>query len=127
VIVVIASSSAPVAFASCSSWSAAVDGDPTTRWASSWADSQTFAIDLGSSRTVGRAILRWEAAYAKAYRIEVSRDNSTWRTVFTATAANGAVDNAGFTATTARYVRFVGVQRATSYGYSLWELEVYAR
>ena len=31
-----------------------------------------------------------------------------------------------FTPTTARYVRVVGTKRATSYGYSLWEVGVQA-
>ncbi len=72
-------------------------------------------------------VLRWEAAYASAYRIEVSADGSTWRPVWSTDAGDGGVDNDTFAPTTARYVRMAGVKRATSYGYSLYELEVYAR
>jgi hypothetical protein len=103
----------------------AVDGDPTTRWGSSWSDNQWISVDLGSVRTVGRVILRWETAYGRAYRIEVSADNSTWRTVWSTTTGDGGVDNDVFAATTARYVRMTGVSRGTSYGYSLYEFEVY--
>jgi hypothetical protein len=70
-------------------------------------------------------ILRWEAAYATAYRVELSSDGSTWRTVWSTDTGNGDVDNDVFAASSARYVRVTGVHRATSYGYSLWELEVY--
>ncbi|GAA4683901.1 penicillin acylase family protein [Phytohabitans rumicis] len=103
----------------------AVDGDTSTRWASEWVDSQTLTVDLGSSKTVGRTILRWEPAYASAYRIETSTNGTTWTTAWSTTAGNGGTDNDAFTPRTARYVRFVGVTRATSYGYSLWEFEVY--
>jgi hypothetical protein len=103
-----------------------VDGDPATRWSSGWSDNQSITVDLGAARTVGRVVLSWEAAYARSYRIDVSTDNATWRTVLSTTAGDGGVDNEDFPATTARYVRVVGLTRATTYGFSLWELEVYA-
>ncbi|WP_433268073.1 penicillin acylase family protein [Actinosynnema sp. CS-041913] len=103
----------------------AVDGKPDTRWASDWTDGQWFQVDLGAPRTVGRVVLRWEAAYAKSYRIEVSADGTRWREVSTIGAGNGDQDVVAFPPTTARFVRMTGIQRATSYGYSLYELEVY--
>jgi len=103
----------------------AVDGNPDTRWGSKFSDPQSITVDLGAAQQVGRAILRWENAYGRAYRIEVSADGSTWRTVFSTTAGNGGEDNVAFTPTQARFVRMTGTQRATGYGYSLWELEVY--
>lgn len=105
----------------------AVDGSGTTRWASQSSDAQWLQVDLGSARQVARAVLRWEAAYGKGYTISVSDNGSAWRTVATVTAGNGGVDNVTFPATTARYVRFTGQTRGTGYGYSLYELEVYAR
>jgi acyl-homoserine lactone acylase PvdQ len=105
----------------------AVDGDPTTRWSSGWSDNQSITVDLGSARTVGRVILRWEAAYGRSYRIDVSNDNSTWRTVFSTSTGDGGTDNDVFAGTSARYVRMFGLTRATSFGFSLWELEVYSR
>jgi acyl-homoserine lactone acylase PvdQ len=103
----------------------AVDGDPGSRWASDWSDNQSITVDLGAATTVGRAILRWETAYARAYRIDVSTNGSAWTTVFTTANGNGGTDNDAFAAVTARYVRMSGVTRATSYGYSLYEFEVY--
>jgi hypothetical protein len=55
----------------------------------------------------------------------VSTDNATWRTVWSTGTGDGGVDNDVFAATTARYVRMSGVARGTSYGYSLYEFEVY--
>ncbi|MFD0819657.1 penicillin acylase family protein, partial [Micromonospora zhanjiangensis] len=106
---------------------AAVDGDPTTRWSSWWTDNQSFTVDLGATRTVGRVILRWEAAYGSAYRIETSTDGRTWRAVFSTTTGNGGTDNVVFAPTGARYLRLVGVDRGTDYGYSLWEFEAYPK
>lgn len=104
----------------------AVDGSSTTRWSSGYSDNQWLQVDLGSSRQVARVVLRWEAAYGKAYQIQMSTDGATWTTATTVSAGNGDVDNLAFEARTARYVRMQGVTRATSYGYSLYELEVYA-
>ncbi|NUO55390.1 MAG: discoidin domain-containing protein, partial [Hamadaea sp.] len=84
-------------------------------------------VDLGSAQTVGRVLLHWESAYGRAYRIEVSTDNSAWTTVWSTTTGNGGLDIDAFTPVSARYVRMTGVTRATSYGYSLWEFEVYAK
>src|SRR2546421_146384 len=106
---------------------AAVDADRGTRWSSGWSDDQWISVDLGAATPVSRVILRWEAAYATAYRIEVSDDGSTWRSVWSTDAGDGDVDNDAFAVTTARYVRMFGVRRATSYGFSLWEMEVYGR
>jgi acyl-homoserine lactone acylase PvdQ len=105
----------------------AIDGDPTTRWSSAASDDQYLQVDLGSAKTVARTVLRWEAAYGAAYSIQTSSDGSTWTTVYSTTTGNGGVDNITFSPTTARYVRMRGTTRGTSYGYSLYELEVYSR
>jgi cytochrome c len=101
------------------------DGDTATRWGSAFADPQWISVDLGSVRSVSRVRLNWEAAYGRAYRIEVSSDNATWTAVNTQAASDGGIDDVSFTATNARYVRMYGTARATAWGYSLWEMEVY--
>ncbi|WP_354644352.1 discoidin domain-containing protein [Kitasatospora camelliae] len=103
----------------------AVDGSQSTRWASDWNDDQWFQVDLGSARTVNRVTLDWERAYGQAYRIEVSTDGGTWRTVWTTTGGNGGLDTARFDPTAARYVKVQGVKRGTQWGYSLYEVGVY--
>ncbi|MEV5206584.1 penicillin acylase family protein [Micromonospora sp. NPDC053740] len=105
----------------------AIDGSLGSRWASSYNDNQWLRVDLGAARTVSRAVLRWEAAYGTSYRIEVSGDGNSWTPVFATTTGNGGVDNATFAPVTARYVRVYGVRRATSYGFSLYEVEVYGK
>jgi hypothetical protein len=47
-----------------------------------------------------------------------------WTQVFATGNGDGGVDVARFAAVPARYVRVTGTQRATSYGYSLYEAQV---
>ncbi|MFC0626277.1 discoidin domain-containing protein [Kribbella deserti] len=104
----------------------AVDGSTTTRWASAeGVDPQWIRIDLGQPSAVSRLKLNWEVAYAKSYRIETSDDGVNFRTVKTITSGDGGIDDHTGLAANGRYVRVVGTQRGTTYGYSLWELEVY--
>ncbi|PZG23770.1 hypothetical protein C1J01_00540 [Nonomuraea aridisoli] len=103
----------------------AVDGSTSTRWASAeGVDPQWIRVDLGSPHTVSRVRLTWEAAYARAYRVQISPDGSTWSDVHSTAAGDGATDDLTVSGT-GRYVRVYGTQRGTPYGYSLWEMEVY--
>ncbi len=103
----------------------AVDGSATTRWASAeGADPQWLRVDLGQAAAVHRVVLNWEAAYAKKYRIEVSDDGTTFTTAAAVDNGDGKTDDLSLTAH-GRYVRFVGLTRATSYGYSFWEMQVF--
>ncbi|WP_405987412.1 ThuA domain-containing protein [Streptomyces sp. NBC_00872] len=101
----------------------AVDGDPATRWSSAYSDPQSITVDLGSVRTLQRVRLNWETAYGRAYTVQTSPDNQTWRTVNTTTAGDGGIDDIAVSGT-ARYVRVQGTARATQWGYSLWDLAV---
>ncbi|HZF91615.1 discoidin domain-containing protein [Streptomyces sp.] len=104
---------------------AAVDGNLTgTRWASQWSDNQWFQVDLGQSTAVSRVVLTWEVAYGKAYDIQLSENGTDWRTVRSVTGGDGGTDDIAVSGT-GRYVRLQGVTRATGYGYSLWEFQVY--
>ncbi|MFD7455664.1 MULTISPECIES: discoidin domain-containing protein [unclassified Streptomyces] len=116
-----ASSSEGAAFAA----SAAVDGNLTgTRWASQWTDDQWLQVDLGTSADISRVVLTWEAAYGKAYDIQLSDNGTDWRTAKSVTAGDGGTDDLTLSGT-GRYVRLKGLTRATGYGYSLWEFQVY--
>ena len=104
--------------------SAAVDGNMSTRWSSVFSDPQWIYVDLGATYNINRAVLRWEVAYGRSYTIQTSSNASTWTTIFTTTTGNGATDDLSVTGT-GRYVRMRGTVRGTTYGYSLWEFEVY--
>lgn len=102
---------------------AATDGDLGTRWASASADQQWLQVDLGSSQQVCRVVLSWEAAYGKAFRVQTSADGTTWATAATVTDGVGGTQTITVSAT-ARYLRLDLQQRATGYGFSLWEVAV---
>lgn len=101
------------------------DGNVATRWESASTDDQHIQLDMGKSIHFTRAVLNWEAAYGKSYVIEVSENGSTWETVNTTTNGDGGIDNLVLDGQKGRYIRMRGVQRATAYGYSLFEFEVY--
>ncbi|MFJ9766242.1 discoidin domain-containing protein [Streptomyces erythrochromogenes] len=103
---------------------AAVDGDNGTRWSSQFADPQWIQVDLGAPARLSQVVLRWETAHARAYRIELSTNGTDWTTAHSTTAGPGGVQTLDITGT-ARYVRMYGTQRATAWGYSLWEFQVY--
>ena len=103
---------------------AAVDGNTGTRWSSAFSDPQWIRVDLGATAAIDQVVLRWEAAYARAFQLQVSADGSSWSTVYSTTTGTGGVQTLAVTGT-GRYVRMLGTQRATPYGYSLWEFQVF--
>jgi hypothetical protein len=104
----------------------AVDADGNTRWSSSYADNQYIIVDLGTNYSVSQVKLAWESAYAKQFQIQTSTNNSTWTTVYSNYSSTGGTQTITFAATTARYVKVYCIQRATTYGFSLYEFEIYA-
>jgi hypothetical protein len=102
----------------------AVDDNPATRWASLRTDSEWIQVDLGSAQTINTVTLNWEAAFARAYNIQVSTDGRSWKTVFSTSGGNGGTEKIDFQSTSARYVKMQGVQRATYFGYSLYEFKI---
>jgi len=105
----------------------AFDGDLTgTRWSSASAvDPSWISADLGVAQSFDRVVLTWENAYATAYQIQVSNDNQNWTSVYTQAAGKGGTETIDFASTSSRYVRMYGTQRASAYGYSLYEFQVF--
>src|SRR6266542_2688605 len=103
--------------------SAAVDGNTGTRWSSAFSDPQWLRVDLGAIAAIDQVVLTWEAAYARAFQIQVSTDGSTWTNIFSTTTGTGGTQTLAVNGT-GRYVRMYGTVRGTPYGYSLWELAV---
>jgi hypothetical protein len=104
--------------------SAAVDGNTASRWSSAFSDPQWIQIDLGSSYAITQVVLNWEAAYATGYQVQTSADGSSWTTVYSTTTGTGGTQTLAVSGT-GRYVRMNGTARATPYGYSLWEFQVF--
>lgn len=107
-------------------WAAAhaVDGNENTRWSSEFTDDEWIYVDLEFSRPIIGVVLKWEGAYGKGYEIQVSNNLSHWVTVHTETNGDGGIDDIPLS-TNGRYLRILGTERGTGYGYSLWDFEVY--
>src|SRR6266581_7635166 len=95
---------------------AAVDGNAATRWSSAFSDPQWLQVDLGTSVSICRVVLTWEAAYGKAFRVQVSPDASMWTDIYSTTAGTGGVQTLDVSGT-GRYVRMSGTVRGTQWGY----------
>ncbi|MDQ2819806.1 MAG: discoidin domain-containing protein [Pseudomonadota bacterium] len=100
----------------------AFDGKLTTRWSSALDDAAWIQFDFGVKTQVGYLKLVWENSYGKQYNLQVSDDGTTYATVRTVTAGTGGTEEFFNLNINARYVRMQGVQRATQYGYSLYEI-----
>jgi len=107
----------------------AVDANISTRWSSLYTDPQTFTIDLLSKYTITAVVLNWETASAKDYTIQVSNDGTAWTTISTkAGMATGArIDTIKGLSANARYIKMVGTARTGTWGYSLYEFEVWGK
>ncbi len=104
----------------------AVDANGTTRWSSAYSNNQNFVVDLGANYSINRIRIAWEDAYARDYQLQVSTNNTTWTTIREQWGkSSAAADDYTGLASTARWVKVYCINRATSYGFSIWEFEVY--
>jgi beta-glucanase (GH16 family) len=106
----------------------AFDLDPATRWATSsttgWVDPGWIYVDLGATAQISRVELQWDPAYASSYKIQVSPNASSWTDIYSTTTGKGFKEVLNVSGT-GRYVRMYGTARATPYGYSLYDFNVF--
>ncbi|GIH08008.1 hypothetical protein Rhe02_60750 [Rhizocola hellebori] len=102
----------------------AFDGNNSTRWSSAFADPQWIQVDLGAAHSVNRIVLNWQTAYGRAFQLQTSANGTTWTTIYSTTTSTGGLQDLAVTGS-GRYVRMYGTVRATGYGYSLLEFQVY--
>lgn len=71
--------------------------------------------------------MNWEFVTAKRYDIQVSMDGASWATSWSKTDGFGGMGivESVLNGNTGRYVRMQGYERATVWGYSIWEMEVF--
>lgn len=106
---------------------AVADGSTGSRWSSRYADHEWVYVDLGASQEISSVVLHWETAYARAYSLQVSGDAQSWTDVYVNDTAKGGLETISFNPVKARYVRMLGRKRATEWGYSLYDFEVYGK
>lgn len=106
---------------------AAFDGNTTdTRWSSRFSDPQWLQVNLGSVQAICGVTLNWENAYGKAFRIETATSaTGPWTPLYSTSTGTGGtqmltVNGSG------QYVRLTGTARKGTYGYSLFEMQVFS-
>jgi hyaluronoglucosaminidase len=103
------------------------DGDSSTRWASGYSDDEWVQVKLAGPTAVRAITVSWESACANAYSLQTSTDGSTWQTLRTVTDSTCGLDVFTFAESDpVRYVRVQGIDRKSTWGYSVYELGVYA-
>ncbi|MFH9818700.1 beta-N-acetylglucosaminidase domain-containing protein [Streptomyces sp. NPDC017230] len=102
------------------------DGLTGTRWASGYSDDEWVRVELSAPATVAAVTVAWESACATEYTVQTSPDGVNWTTASTQRPDACGNDVVRLAATEAvRYVRVRGVERKTTWGYSIHELGVY--
>ena len=71
--------------------SKAVDGDDAapSRWASLFNDDESLTLDLGAVRPLCEARLKWEAAHAATYELQMLSDSGNWTTLVAVNGTEG--------------------------------------
>lgn len=104
----------------------AVDGDEGTRWSSNYTDSEWLYVDLGTDYEICKVIIKWEDAYGEDYDL-IYWDGSTWVVITAVTGNSSTYNEHNNLNVTTQFIGFQGHKRATTYGYSIWEFEVYEK
>ncbi|MFD2329385.1 polysaccharide lyase family 8 super-sandwich domain-containing protein [Cohnella sp. GCM10020058] len=97
----------------------------TSYWQSDASNDEWLVVDLQDQYTINKVRLKWEQAYGKSYKIQVSNDAVAWTDVYATSMGDGGIDDITFGKAGARYVRMQGVQQGNGAGYSLSEFNVY--
>ena len=115
------------ATASSGDASLAIDDNAGTRWESEFSDSEWFLLDMGQSRTFNYIKIKWEGAYAKRFQLLASADGVNFTAFYTESNLDHADWQAIYVETpvTARYIKYQGLERATQWGQSFFEFQVF--
>lgn len=103
------------------------DGASASRWESNPNDQEWIYVDLEKKQILHTLRVRWEQAHAATYLVQVSNDAKNWRTIEHVKKSKGGVEDISLKGVKARFVKIVGTERATEFGFSIFELEVYGK
>jgi hexosaminidase len=118
----------------------AIDGDRSTRWSSdnpldcqpkpcSYDPTNDYLqVEFAEAHPVHHIDLYWEAARPSRYAIQVSQDGTHWIDVVRvvgAPAVGPADSHTVAVEDPVKFVRMQGLERATAWGYSLWEMNIW--
>ena len=105
----------------------AIDGNDGSRWESAATDDETWTLDMGQKRIFNTIKILWEGAYCKEFALTYSNDGESWSSLYTET----NLTQAGWQTielgsnVTAQYIKYHGTKRATGYGQSFYEFQVF--
>lgn len=104
----------------------AVDGDYSTRWGSDYSDDQYIIVDLGEVQTIDTVKIFWEQSRAVNYDLEVAGEDKQFKVIKEMRNITGTTEDIiQIDPVEARYVKMNGKNRSNSWGYSIFEIEVY--
>ncbi|MBD8497827.1 discoidin domain-containing protein [Paenibacillus arenosi] len=111
-----------------------VNGNSSTRWSSEFSEPQWLCIDLEERVAVSHVVVQWEYSFATKYEIQVSDDSETWVTISTKEKERREGEEEVEVSEEVivchgegRYVRILMLERETTYGFSIWNVNVYGQ
>ena len=106
----------------------AIDSDATSRWESQHGkeDPEWIQVNLGNTYTISGYSIKWEAAGAKEYKIQVSMDGGSWTDVVEITDGEGGETRKGeFKPVDTKFVRlYMTKKNLEQYGFSVFTFEI---
>ena len=104
---------------------AAVDGDSTTVWKSQPVATPSLTLDLGYRREFGGLVIDWDSLdYARAYDVQGSTDQRSWRVLRRVTRGNGGRDWLYMPESEAQWLRLTARTTSRSRGIGVREIRV---
>ena len=105
----------------------AFDGNSSTRWASAVPfnrKGEWLQVDLGKSVSISDISIHWEIAHALEYKILVSDNGKTFKTVHTRTGSKGGAETIKGLKAKGRFVRMLATKPASHPLVSIWEFNI---
>lgn len=105
----------------------AIDDNVSTRWASEeYKPNQEYLfVDLKQPYYVSEIIINWEYAYATKFAIQYSQDGQKFYTLQEIQNNKKLNNRIKFNPITFKYLKLLCIQKATQYGYSVYELQCF--
>ncbi len=104
------------------------DGSMSSRWSSKFYDGQWIRIDLGKDQPIDKIVLYWETAHASEYEVYGSKDGASIQTqLIDKKNSNGGIEEYVQSYGEYRYLMINLERRATSWGFSLFEIELFSK
>jgi hypothetical protein len=104
---------------------AAVDDDTATTWRSRAVAAPSVTLDLAYRREFGGLVIDWDSLdYARAYDVQGSTDNRTWRTLRRVARSNGGRDWLYMPESEAQWVRILARTTSRNRGVGIREVRV---